>query len=99
MLGQPRETAISLAKTFEGFEIPFESADMGDAVGELTNVLAGSVTAHMENAGFKVQMSLPTAARGTDVELLLGGGLPSTFMPFTTPNGNCWIRLVMAKPR
>src|SRR5207244_10134077 len=94
MLGLPRETATALALAFAGFEIPFDSADMGDVVGELANVLAGGVSARLDTAGVAAQMSLPTVARGSDVELLLPGGLPSQRLPFASARGQFWVKVV-----
>ena len=39
----PEKTARALAEKFSGFPIPFDSADMGDVVGELANVVAGDI--------------------------------------------------------
>ena len=45
MLGLPRQTASNLVLAFAGCEIDFDSPDMGDAVGELANILAGDFVA------------------------------------------------------
>ncbi|MDM7914999.1 MAG: chemotaxis protein CheX, partial [Candidatus Eisenbacteria bacterium] len=52
-LGFPQQTAEQLACKFAGFEIPFESSDMGDVVGELANVLAGDLVAQLDRNGVK----------------------------------------------
>jgi CheY-specific phosphatase CheX len=39
----PQKAAESLALKFAGFEIEYESADMGVVVGEIANVLAGVI--------------------------------------------------------
>ena len=41
------DTAPSVVHKFVGMDIPFRGADMGDAVGELVNVLAGEVVAQV----------------------------------------------------
>jgi len=48
--------------------VPFESSDMGDAIGELANVIAGSVKARLDQRGAKANISLPTVLRGSAVE-------------------------------
>ncbi|MCS6861883.1 MAG: chemotaxis protein CheX [Abditibacteriales bacterium] len=98
MLGLPRETAMALAVKFTGMEIDFDSPDMGDVVGELANILAGDATAQLDAVGVTVQMSVPTAARGSDLEMLLPGGLPSVRLNFSSPDGNFWVKVVTAKP-
>ena len=71
MLALPRQTAIDLTVAFTGFELEFDSIDMSDAVGELANILGGDMNARLEALGAKMAMSLPTVARGHDIQLLL----------------------------
>lgn len=96
MLGLPRETASAMALQFAGFEIEFDSPDMGDVVGELANVMAGQVTVQMEKMGIRAEMSLPTVARGSDVEMLLPGYLPSARMYFDSAPGKFWVKITAA---
>src|SRR5690625_7710443 len=39
MLAIPRGTAVALSEVFLGMELPFESDDMGDLIGEISNIL------------------------------------------------------------
>jgi CheY-specific phosphatase CheX len=94
----PQTTAETLAKKFAGFDIPFDSADMGDVVGELANVVAGDIVARFDGRGIHVQMSLPMVTRGHDVEILLPGNLPTLRIDFTSPEGGFWMKLVTARP-
>src|SRR5687767_14689954 len=77
VLGLPHRSAEPIAQKFAGFEIPFDSPDMGDVVGELTNVLAGVISGEMENSNLKVHMSLPTIALGKDFQMSLPENLTS----------------------
>ena len=95
----PMETAESMAKKFAGFDIPFDSEDMGDVVGELTNVLAGVLSGHLEAVGVKAQMSLPTITRGSDFEQLMSENLISEKMFFESGGSHFMIKLIMAKQR
>lgn len=79
----PHDSAEKMAQKFAGFEIPFDSADMGDVVGELINVLAGVLCGNLEAAGVKSQMSLPTVARGDAFELMRPDNLVSKRLYFT----------------
>lgn len=51
MLAIPKDTALFLSEVFIGMEIPFESDDMGDLIGEIANILAGDVAANVEKVG------------------------------------------------
>lgn len=95
----PHATAEAMSMKFAGFEIPFDSEDMGDVVGELTNVLAGVLCGHLEAAGIKAQMSLPTITRGSDFEQLMSENLLQQQMYFISSGSHFMIKLIMAKPR
>ncbi len=97
MLVMPRASANSVVTRFCGFDVDYESPDMGDVVGELANVVAGDIIARLSEEGIKVGMSLPTIMRGHDVEPLLPRGLPSKKMHFTFPEGEFFLKLAGAK--
>lgn len=99
MLVLPKSSAQTIAFKFTNFEVAYESPDMGDVVGELSNVLAGDIVARLSAEGTKVTMSLPTIMRGHDVEPLLPRGLPSVKMHYTIPDGgDIFLKLAGAKP-
>src|SRR4051794_1774931 len=43
----PEATALAATAAFAGFDIPFDSPDMGDMVGEIANVIAGDIVARL----------------------------------------------------
>lgn len=94
MLGLPEATAATVAERFCGSEVPFDSPDMGDLVGELVNVMAGEVTARLEAGGRKAPMSLPTVVRGRDVEVLPPADATSERLAFTSAAGPFWLKLI-----
>ena len=83
----PREIAPVLAHKFTGFEIPFDSPDMGEMAAELVNVLAGDVVAQLEKRCIKAQMSLPTVARGDYLEFTPARGPGVGYIDFTSSYG------------
>lgn len=91
------KVAPVLAHKFAGFEIPFDSPDMGDMAGELVNVLAGEVIAQLEQRRIKAQMSLPTVARGKPLELIPERGRFVSRLDFTSKQGCFWLRLASAR--
>ncbi|MCX7409530.1 MAG: chemotaxis protein CheX [Planctomycetales bacterium] len=92
----PEETAVKMALKFTGFEVPFDCADMGDVVGELTNVLAGEVVAQLNRRSIQSQMSLPMVARGNDVELLKPTGAPASHLGYQSAQGHFWFEICTA---
>ncbi|MFQ5451027.1 MAG: chemotaxis protein CheX [Nitrospinaceae bacterium] len=97
MLALPRKTANHITQRFCGFDVDYDSPDMGDVVGELANVLAGDVVARLGGEGVKVAMSLPTILRGKNVEPLLPRGLPHKKMHFSLPEGELMIKIAGAR--
>jgi CheY-specific phosphatase CheX len=93
----PATAAVALAKAFAGFEIPPDSSDLGDLVGEVVNVIAGGICARLDRHGISVQMSLPTVARGANLSLLVPSGAATTRMAFTSADGIFWVQLVKAQ--
>lgn len=91
-LGLPSDTAMAVAAKFAGFAIPFESSDMGDAVGELTNMLAGKVKALLDAKGIQANISLPCIMRDDSLPPLYRQS-PGSLTTFQTPLGLLWAGL------
>ena len=99
MLALPRETAVALSEVFIGMELPFESEDMADLVGEISNILAGDVAANIEKIGFSGQSSLPTATRGSDLTLFMPNKPPTKKMKFSGSNGEFWLNMALSESK
>ena len=93
-LGFPKETAEAVAQKFTGFSVPFDSGDMGDAIGELANVIAGSVKSKLDQRGAKANISLPTVLRGSAVETVNMQRVQAICQEVQTPSGAMWLALV-----
>lgn len=92
----PEPAAVAIALKFTGFDVTFECPDMGDVIGELTNVLAGEVVAQLARRSIQAQMSLPTVARGNDVEMLRGKGAATQRLSYESSQGQFWFELSTA---
>jgi chemotaxis protein CheX len=90
----PQPVASALSAKFAGFEIPFESSDMGDAIGEVANIVAGTTKAKLDQKGVKADISLPTVLRGNRMEVLKCTSLPSVRFTFASPFGTFWVGVV-----
>jgi CheY-specific phosphatase CheX len=73
-LAVPQPTATAIVSRFCGFDIPFDSADMSDAIGELTNIFAGQVKNCLDQKGVSVEISLPTVLRAENFQMLQQSG-------------------------
>jgi CheY-specific phosphatase CheX len=96
-IGLPRATASALAAKFAGFEIPFESPDMGDAVGELANIIAGDVKARLDSRGVKADISLPTVIRAQDIHVLVQRNAHTMRNCFQSEVGPLWVGVTAGK--
>ena len=97
MLGLPKDTAESLALSFAGFEIAFDSEEIGDFAGELANTVGGDLQNRLHDIGVRAELSLPTVARGSRLELLLPGGQPTLCLHFASPEGEIWFKIATAR--
>lgn len=94
MMCCPRESAIELALALAGFEIDYDSPDMGDAIGEIVNIIAGDIVARMESHGISIAMSLPTVFRGHDVERVLPHNMVSCCTLFEMVTSSFWVDVI-----
>ncbi|WP_138430813.1 chemotaxis protein CheX [Fodinibius saliphilus] len=99
MLAIPKETAVYFSEVFIGMPLPFESDDMGDLIGEISNILAGDVAANVEKVGFRGQSSLPTATRGSDLTLFMPNKPPTKKMKFASANSEFWLTMVLSESK
>jgi chemotaxis protein CheX len=89
-LGLPRQTATAAAAQFAGFEIPFDSPDMGDAVGEMTNMLAGQVKMLLDQRSVRAEISLPSVLRAENMSVLVQRSVESYKTCFGSSLGKLW---------
>jgi chemotaxis protein CheX len=71
--------------------------DVIDAVGELTNMISGSVKAALLDGGADVQMASPVVIVGKDVPMTQFTGNPTMRIEFTTESGNFVVEITFKK--
>lgn len=92
----PLDTALAFTQAFAGMEIPADSPDMNDAVGELVNVLAGHVIERLDVAGRTTKMTLPSVARAEAFNLEPPEFERQLFLSYKCPHGRFWLRVGIA---
>jgi CheY-specific phosphatase CheX len=98
MVGLPRETATALALSFAGFEIDFESEEIGDFAGELANTIGGDLQNRLHGIDVNAELSVPTVTRGNNLRLMLPGNLAAICFHYGSANGEFWIKLASQRP-
>ncbi|MCE5279991.1 MAG: chemotaxis protein CheX [Planctomycetaceae bacterium] len=90
-IGIPQGTAEPLVQKFAGFEVPFDSPDMCDAIGELCNIFAGDIKAKLDAQGVRAEISLPSVTRGEKLSMLFPKHSPVHRSTFSTDLGKLLI--------
>jgi chemotaxis protein CheX len=62
----PNPVALAITASFLGLEVDEINEDVEDAVGELANMLGGSVKSILSEKGRDIDLSLPTTIAGKD---------------------------------
>lgn len=90
----PQDTARQIVADFVGFEIPFESEDMADAVGEFANILAGQVKSLLDSERQNVEQGLPEVTRLDNVSDFVQKNKVLSNYCFDSMSGRIWAGLV-----
>lgn len=90
VLGFEQSAAVAAASQFAGMEIPADSPDMGDAVSELANLVAGHVKRLLEKRGVAVEISLPVVNLASNIRTLTLRSTTCEHRHFRGGIGKCW---------
>ncbi|EPR43788.1 putative chemotaxis phosphatase, CheX [Desulfovibrio sp. X2] len=74
------------------------NADIADAVGELTNMIAGQARAKLSEQGMSFSASTPSVVVGMGHKIQHVAKAPILAIPFTTDHGNLVIEVCFADP-
>ena len=96
-LAVPQQTATTVVSKFCGFDIPFDSADMSDAIGELTNIFAGQVKNCLDQKGVTVEISLPSVLRADNFQMLQQSGAVQISKTYQSEAGSFCTGVMAAK--
>ncbi len=98
MIMLPRETAVKVSEKFAGFEFEFDSEDMNDLVGELSNIMAGDAKSRLLALGIETTLSLPTVIRGKDVRFNFNEQAEVYKSTYRSEEGHFSFQVVVANP-
>ena len=97
VLTMSKELALKCASVMLMDEYKELNADVFDAVGELTNVVAGNAKAQLEE--YKLSLSLPNVINGNETELHFPENCQPITIPFTTDFGPLAVEIGFTAPR
>lgn len=75
------------------------NADIADAVGELTNMIAGQARAELSNMGMNFKASTPTVIMGKGHQVQHITSSPILAIPFTTDEGSLVVEISFEAPQ
>lgn len=85
VVGLGRETALQLAGVLLGTKVEELNSDVVDAVGELTNMIAGAAKTQL--AEYQLSIGLPTVICGKTNTINFPSGSPPLMIPFDSDMG------------
>jgi two-component system chemotaxis response regulator CheY len=90
VLGFTRESATAIATKFAGMPIEPDGADMGDAISELTNIVAGHIKRLLHGRGIEANISLPHVNAADNIRVLSQRSSTCEHRHFHCEAGRLW---------
>jgi len=94
VLSLSEEVALKAASTMLMMELTEIDADVIDAIGELTNMVAGAAKAEL--AEYEMMVSLPNVITGAGHEVRFPSNVMPICVPYTTPWGELTLEVGLA---
>lgn len=93
----PDKVARGLTQDFLGMDVEEINEDVEDAMGELANMLAGSLKPFISENGGKVELSLPSVVHGEEYTLTVINKADWVIVPFSVSHGDFMVGLELKK--
>jgi len=95
VMGFTRDSATAVASRFAGYEVSPEGPDVGDAIGEIINMVGGRTKKLLSVKGLTASMSLPTVLGASEFQVLLQQRSAADYVHFGSPAGKVWTILTV----
>lgn len=93
----PEAVAKTITTNFLGIEVEEIDDDVKDAIGELANMLGGSLKAALSENGKDIKLSIPSAICGEEYSLECNADSQGAVVPFRIPEGTFTVELQVQK--
>lgn len=93
----PNEVAMAITGSFLGMDVEEINEDVEDAVGEIANMLGGSVKSILSENGRDIDLSLPSIIRGESYEFQPTREVDRVVIPFECDAGKFAVELELEK--
>ncbi len=89
----PETVAMAITASFIGMDVDEINEDVKDAIGELANMLAGSIKSALSENGKDIQISIPSAIHGQEYSIECLAESDWVIVPFQIPPGEFLVEL------
>lgn len=93
----PEPTALVITSSFLMMEVTEVDEDVKDAIGELANMVAGSIKSDLTEKGQEFKLSIPSVVCGAEYEIDCLTESDGVCMPFTIEGGNFLVEFHLQK--
>jgi chemotaxis protein CheX len=91
------DAALAITTAFLGMDVKKIDDDVRDAIGELANMLAGSIKSILDPAGSDIKLSMPSAIYGEDYSVDCLAGVQTVTVPFAFDGLDFLVELQLRK--
>jgi len=96
-LHAPQQLALAFTSGMLGMEVTVLNDDVHDALGEITNMIAGSFKQHISRGGADIKLSTPSIVSGDDYFVNAGSNLDTLSLRFATDEEWFIVSIVLGK--
>ena len=93
----PKPVAMAITGSFLGMDVDEINEDVEDAVGELANMLGGSVKSILSAKGRDIDLSLPSVISGANYDFQPTREIERVVIPFQCDAGDFMVELELEK--
>ncbi len=93
----PNQVAMAITSNFLGMDVDEVNEDVTDAIGELANMLAGSIKLALSDKGRDITLSIPSTISGEEYTISCVAETDRVIVPFATEAGNFCVELQVEK--
>jgi chemotaxis protein CheX len=95
----PIELANHIYCSLTGEEDPTpDPSEVGDAIGELANMVVGGAKAPLSEMGLSIQLSIPSVVSGKNHMIMNKSSGPCLVIPFKLEGRDFWVQVNMKTP-
>ena len=93
----PVELALKITSNMLGMECDEVNEDLNDAIGEIANMLGGSVKQVLSKGGLDIKLSIPTVISGEDYTVNSLSDMDCVVIPFVVEGHKLLVGLTLKK--